>query len=466
MKQKLLFGFAMLSYFAMAQTTFLPKVTINATTGDAPYTMTSGLIDGDALPDIIIGTYLGNTIEWYKNNGDNTFTIQPLIINTLDAIGFIKLADLNGDGFLDVIASAYTNDSIAWYPNDGSGNFLTENIISSSVAGASGFSVGDINNDTFLDIAVTAYDNNEVLWFSNDGTGAFTLDANKIDDTLVSPGAMDMKDIDGDGDLDVVVGSAIYGGDVIEIFRNNLIEDGTVSFTKDPVTVASGKTGIFHVSFEDIDGDGDFDILASEVSYGSAGAPLGNLYWYENTDTGYTETTFTTSLNNPAMAQFRDLDNDGLNDIVVGNGTSGAGNDLVWFKNNGSGSFDAEVVIDDTQSQAFVLAIEDYDNDGDLDIATSAYNQDALNYFENEKIVLSISDAQFQNLTIYPNPTKNQLTLEGFNTNINVSVFDLLGKQVLVKTITNGETLNVSELATGIYTIKINNKVTSKFIKE
>ena len=80
--------------------------------------------------------------------------------------------------------------------------------------------------------------------------------------------------------------------------------------------------------------------------------------------------------------------------------------------------------------------------------------------------MLSVSDVQFQNLTIYPNPTKDYLTFEGFNTNINVTVYDVLGKQVRVKNVTNGETLNVSELAAGIYTIKINNEVTSKFIKE
>lgn len=454
----------MLSYFAVAQTSFLPKVSINTSTGDAPYTMTSGLIDADEFPDIIIGTYAGNTIEWYKNNGDNTFTLQPLIANTLEGIGFMKLADLNGDGFLDLIVSAYTNDSLAWYPNDGEGNFATETIISSTVAGASGFAIGDINNDTYLDIAVTAYDNNEVLWFSNDGTGVFTLDANKIDDTLAAPGAMDMKDIDADGDLDVVVATAYYGSDVVEIFRNNLTEDGTVSFTKDAVTVATGKTGMFHVSFEDIDGDANLDILATEVSYG--GGPTGHLFWYEATDSGYTETVFSTSINNPAMAVLSDLDNDGLDDILLGNGASGSGNDLVWFKNNGLDGFDEEVVIDATQSQAFVFAVEDYDADGDLDIATCAYNQDALNYFENQKIVLSTPSSQLQNIAIFPNPTTDYLAFEGFNTNINVSVLDLLGKQVLAKNIVIGETLNVSELANGVYTIKIDNNITAKFIKE
>lgn len=260
--------------------------------------------------------------------------------------------------------------------------------------------------------------------------------------------------------------TAYYGNDVVEIFRNNLDEDGTVSFTKDAVSVATGKTGMFHVSFEDIDGDGDFDILAAEVSYGGVNAPLGNLYWYENTGSGYTETVFTTTISNPGMAQFRDLDNDGLNDIVLGSGASGAGNDLVWFKNNGSGSFDDEVIIDATQSQAFVFAIEDYDADGDLDIATAAYNDDALNYFENQKIVLSTPSSQLQNVAIYPNPTTDYLTFEGFNTDINVSVFDLLGKQVLTQNMVTGETLNVSDLANGVYTIRINNEVTSKFIKE
>ncbi|WP_340156328.1 VCBS repeat-containing protein, partial [uncultured Winogradskyella sp.] len=91
-----------------------------------------------------------------------------------------------------------------------------------------------------------------------------------------------------------------------------------------------------------------------------------------------------------------DLDNDGLKDIVLSSGKTNAGNDIVWFKNNGSGSFAAEEVIDATQSQAFVYAIEDFDADGDLDIASCEYNLDNLNYFENQKIVLSVPNSDLQ----------------------------------------------------------------------
>lgn len=386
MKKTLL---TLLSIFCLAltvnsQTTWAAKSPINTTTGDAPYTIASGLIDDDTLPDIVIGTYLGNTIEWYKSNGDGTFTIQALVANTLNGIGSLKLVDLNGDTFLDILTTAYNNDRVQWFANDGLGNFGPENIISSSIGGASGVSLGDINNDTFLDIAVTAYDDGEVVWFSGDGTGNFILETNKIDTSLSAQGVVNLKDIDADGDLDALVATAAYSGDVIEIFRNNLVPGGTVTFTKDATSVTTGKVGLFNASFEDLDGDTNLDILATEVSFG--GGPTGNLYWYEDDGTGgYTETAFTTSITNPSVAQLKDLDADGLNDIVLSSGKSGAGNDLVWFKNNGGGNFGAETVIDDTQSQTFVYTVMDLDNDGDMDIASCAFNDDDLNFFENLK---------------------------------------------------------------------------------
>lgn len=464
MKHKLLFAIAFISALSFGQTTFLPKVVINSATGDAPYSIDTGLIDGDSFTDILVGTNLGNTIEWYKNNGDNTFTLQTLVSNVLDGIGGLKLVDLNNDGYLDILATAYNNDRLVWFPNDGLGNFVVQNVISNTILGASGIAVGDINNDTFIDVAVTAYDGNEVIWFSNNGTGTFTLESAKIDDTLSAPGVVNLEDIDGDGDLDAVIATAVYANDAIEIFRNNLVPSGTVSFTKDAISVATGKVGIFNATFEDIDGDANLDILATEVSYG--GGPTGNLYWYEDNGSGYTETIFSTSISNPALALFKDLDNDGLNDIVLSSGKANAGNDLVWFKNNGSGAFAAEEVIDATQSQAFVYAIEDFDVDGDLDIASCEYNLDNLNYFENQKIVLSVSNSDLQTVSIFPNPTKDFLNFEGLNTEINVTVFDVLGKQVIDKNLSVGEKLDVSVLVSGIYTIKLNDKISTKFIKE
>ncbi|WP_296386794.1 T9SS type A sorting domain-containing protein [Winogradskyella sp.] len=474
MKRTLL---TLLSIFCVAltvnsQTVWAAKTTIDAATGNNPYTIANGLIDGDSNLDIVIGTDEDHILVWYKGNGDGTFVKQTAITNTLMNIGGIKLVDLNNDGDKDILAvgfGAYSGPTLAmdsklvWFANNGSGSFGAEQLITDSYDGMSGLFVGAIDAGATPDIAVTASADNEVVWFSNDGSGSFTL-AGTIDNTLTTPGVVNMKDIDADGDLDALIATAVYGGDVIEIFRNDLVPGGAVAFAKDATSVATGKEGFFNATFEDIDGDANLDILATEISYG--GGSGGQLYWYEDNGAGYTENTFTTTTNNPAVAQFRDLDNDGLKDIIVSSGALADVADLVWFKNNGAGSFGAEQVINDTQSQVFVYNVADFDGDLDLDIASNAYGADNLNYIENLLETLGTDNFDVTSIKIFPNPARDILNFEGFNTSIEVSIFDVLGKSVLSKSLNTNETLDVSELVSGIYTITINGTFASKFIKE
>ena len=49
----------------------------------------------------------------------------------------------------------------------------------------------------------------------------------------------------------------------------------------------------------------------------------------------------------------------------------------------------------------------DFENDGDLDIASLAYND--VTVFNNQKIVLSADDSAIRLFKIYPNPTSNKL---------------------------------------------------------
>ncbi|GAA4243701.1 MULTISPECIES: T9SS type A sorting domain-containing protein [Winogradskyella] len=473
MKTKLL---GLLSAFcititANAQTDWAPKTTIDNATGDTPYAIDSGLMDNDGNIDILIGTEADNIIVWYKGNGDGTFSKQAEITNTLVNLGSIKLADLNNDTHMDILAAGYGNytgsigsdSKIVWFQGDGTGSFGAEQLITDAYDGMSGIFVGNIDAGTTPDIALTSNADNQVVWLSNDGSGNFTV-GGTIDNTLSGPGVVNMKDIDNDGDLDALIGTTNYAGDVLEIFRNDLIPGGAVAFTKDATSVATGKAGLFYVSFEDLDGDANLDILATEISYGSG--PTGHLYWYEDNGAGFTETTFTTSTNNPSMAQAKDLDNDGLVDIILSSGALGDVIDLVWFKNNGDGTFGPEQIINDTQSQVYVFTVADFDGDLDLDIASNAYGADNLNYIENLYETLSVADFDATSIKIFPNPTKDVLTFEGINETIKISVFDVLGKQVLEQTLNYGETLNVSQLVSGLYTIKFNNKFASKFIKE
>ena len=108
-----------------SQTTWGDEININTNTGANPYVIASGQLNqGDTDVDIVIGTYTGNTIEWYKNDLNNSavFIQQTNISTTLAAVGGIHIADLdpvNGNGN-DVLATSYTGDKLVWYQNDGS----------------------------------------------------------------------------------------------------------------------------------------------------------------------------------------------------------------------------------------------------------------------------------------------------------------------------------------------------------
>ena len=72
---------------------------------------------------------------------------------------------------------------------------------------------------------------------------------------------------------------------------------------------------------------------------------------------------------------------------------------------------------------------------------------------------LTLSTETFEqeaNFSIYPNPTNTGSVTIKTNTNgeATVAVFDILGKQVITQTLTNN-TLNVSNLKTGVYLVKI-----------
>ncbi len=82
---------------------------------------------------------------------------------------------------------------------------------------------------------------------------------------------------------------------------------------------------------------------------------------------------------------------------------------------------------------------------------------------------LSTVDFVKNNITIYPNPAKNLITIKGdFNGLENITILNLLGQKVMEKAlISNEEKIDVSSLSNGVYTIYFNNiKAGRKFIKE
>ncbi|MCU0350138.1 MAG: T9SS type A sorting domain-containing protein, partial [Flavobacterium sp.] len=84
--------------------------------------------------------------------------------------------------------------------------------------------------------------------------------------------------------------------------------------------------------------------------------------------------------------------------------------------------------------------------------------------------VLSTNSFDANSFKVYPNPAKNLLNIDSASNVQSVSVYNVIGQEVLNRTINStNANLDISSLNTGVYVIRAlidGNVVTSKFIKE
>jgi len=331
-------------------------------------------MDGDGDKDYVVAAVESGVVAWYENTGNGGLGFTVLDSNTIEKnlpfVWTVYAIDLDGDGDNDVISG--TTSKLSLYKNNGLGRFSNPIIISSNQV-RSVFSI-DINGDGFYDIVSASSSDNRIDWYQNDGIGNFTS-ANPITNNVDGPRSVYSADLDGDGDNDIVSASAL--DDKIAWYRN----DGQGNFTETLITTSADNA--YDVFAIDIDGDGDNDVL-------SASNGDGTVAWYANDGQGnFGGANFIDTSNSSVRTIYSaDIDGDGNNDVIAG----GASYNVVWYENQGGGSFSNRIPISNSSTiglpgaGTFDVIAADMDNDGDNDIAAAVktnFNKDLV-YFQNE----------------------------------------------------------------------------------
>ncbi|WP_242085236.1 T9SS type A sorting domain-containing protein [Aestuariivivens sediminis] len=437
-------------------------------------------IDGDGDLDFFNtgdqgGSGFQGIAELFTNDGSGNFTlVAGTPFKGVESVGS-EFADIEGDGDMDLILTgSISGGRVAelWL-NDGTGAFTLDASQPFKDVSVGDVIIEDLDNDGDLDVILSGYNTaaaariTEVYKNNGANPAVFSLFTASPAFDLTDEGDVDVADVDGDGDLDLLTTGDTGPSELTSLYLN----DGTGVFVKD-VAASTLFTDMrdSDADFADVDGDGDQDLLING-RFGTSDR-VAELYLNDGTGTFTLDASQPFIGGNAGTVDFFDADNDGDLDVLIsGYENSTPNRNTRLYSNDGSGNFTEELSEGITGINNADIAIGDVDGNGTEDIIILGYSNTRIaEMYLNSGALLSVDRAEMlEGLKIYPNPTAEQLHVSSKEHEIvGMQLYNMLGKPVNnIKEVDS--TLDLSTLPTGIYMLKIDFKTASvvqRIIKE
>ncbi len=284
-----------------------------------------------------------------QTSGDAAGFLQyQEILQSMEDVFTMDAADLDGDGLVDAAVASYSGEILVCLQN-GSSSWTTLEVDNTGLS-ISSLRLADVDGDGMDDIAVCFYGQGDILWYRNPLPGGSAWESTLVHQSA-SPRETAAQDLDGDGDADILCASEEEG---VFICWN---QDG--AGTSWSVETVDPLLPSVNAEAADMDNDGSIDAI---VSGGEAGgifvytAPLWEKYAVVDS-VGMIEDIAT-----------GDLSGDGLPDIAA---VSLSNFRTRTFENPGDPWDEwSSAAVGNTRSMCLILS--DIDQDGDVDLVSSS----------------------------------------------------------------------------------------------
>lgn len=317
-------------------------------------------------------------------------------VTAFTTISEAKHADFNGDGAPDLIVSLSEGNALAIRMNDEQGGFggvavdvalgETETLAGTSLPIA--IETGQFNADPRIDVAVAGQTGGNVLVLLdyNKDTGAFL--SRQSMDVGDNPVDLVAADFDQDGFTDLTVlhlgTSEFTGSGYVKLGESFqvLLGNGDGTFDAQAEVAVSGDDPTA-IAAADFTGDGILDLAILHRTPTLTGTPFGDVALYTGDGSGqFTETDRGLVEGGPLEMVSGDFTGDGIADVAVANVLQRT---ISVLASNGDGTWrKAEKHSIGTGVKGIdSMGVADIDNDGDLDIVGTRFQDGGVAVFRN-----------------------------------------------------------------------------------